>query len=206
MSGCGRTGKMFAYEHFDTVPDIMALGKGLGGGYFPIGAAVVTSGIAGTIAKKSGFFGSGHSWAGNPLGAAVVSKTFDLLSENDLVNRSAEMGDYLKTRLESLKSHRHVGDVRGKGLMVGIEFVKDKQTKQPFEPATGFSVQVAQECPKRGMFIECSGGCDHGQTGDMIMLGPPFIITRDQIGEAVATLAEVLALGVSASAGVKSSF
>ena len=206
MSGCGRTGKMFAYEHFDTVPDIMALGKGLGGGYFPIGAAVVTSEIAGTIAKNSGFFGSGHSWGGNPLGAAVVSKTFDLLIEKDLVNRSAEMGDYLKTKLESLKSHPHVGDVRGKGLMVGIEFVKDKETKQPFEPATNFSVQVAQECLKRGMFIEYSGGCDRGQTGDMIMFGPPFIITKEQIDEAVATLAEVLALGFSTSAGVKSSF
>jgi len=108
--------------------------------------------------------------------------------------------------LESLKSHRHVGDVRGKGLMVGIEFVKDKETKQSFEPATGFSVQVAQECLKRGMFIEYSGGCDRGQTGDMIMFGPPFIITKEQIDEAVATLVEVLTLGFSTSAGVKSSF
>lgn len=206
MSGCGRTGKMFAYEHFDTVPDIMALGKGLGGGYFPIGAAVVTSGVADTIAKSSGFFGSGHSWAGNPLGAAVVSKTFDLLIENDLVNRCAEMGAYLKNKLESLKSHRHVGDVRGKGLMVGMEFVQDKKTKKAIDSATNFSVQVAQECLKRGMYIEYSGGCDRGQSGDMIMFGPPFIITKKQIDEAVAILEDVLACGISASGDTKRSF
>ena len=206
MTGCGRTGKMFAYEHFDTIPDIMALGKGLGGGYFPIGAAAVTSRVAGTIAGNSGFFGSGHSWAGNPLGAAVVSKTFDLLSENDLVNRSAEMGDYLKNRLNGLNSHPHVGDIRGKGLMVGIEFVQDKQTKKAFEPATNFSAQVARECLKRGMFIEYSGGCDRGQRGDMIMFGPPFIITKTQIDEAVAILENVLAGEFSASASTGKSF
>jgi adenosylmethionine-8-amino-7-oxononanoate aminotransferase len=116
------------------------------------------------------------------------------------------MGEHLKTKLESLKSHRHVGDVRGKGLMVGIEFVKDKETKQPFEPATNFSVQVAQECLKRGMFIEYSGGCDRGQAGDMIMLGPPFIITKKQIDEAVSILNEVLMMEFSASAGLKGRF
>lgn len=136
------------------------------------------------------------------MGAAVVSKTLDLLIENDLVNRSAAMGDYLKTKLESLNSHPHVGDVRGKGLMVGIEFVKDKETKQPFEPSKKFSVQVAQECLKRGMFIEYSGGCDRGQTGDMIMFGPPFIITKEQIDEAVSILTEVLSIDFSASEGV----
>ncbi len=196
MTGCGRTGKMFAYDHFNIVPDLMVLGKGLGGGYFPIGAAVMTSKISETIANRSAFFGTGHSWAGNPLSGAVASKTFDYLREHNLVNRCAQMGDYLFCRLNELQSYPHVGDVRGKGLMLGVELVEDKKTKQPFDPTFGYSARVASECLKRGLFIEHSTGCDRGQAGDMIMLGPPFIITKDQINEVMDILREVLSLNL----------
>jgi adenosylmethionine-8-amino-7-oxononanoate aminotransferase len=192
MTGFGRTGKWFAYEHFETVPDIMALGKSLGGGYFPVGAAAVTAKVADTIAAKSGMFGAGFTWAGNPLAAAVVCRAIDYLQEHRLVERCAAMGEYLAEKLEALRSHPTVGDVRGKGLMRGIEFVRDKESKQPLDPALMFWRQLALEALDRGLFIESSGGCDRGQAGDMVMFGPPFIVTKEQIDDMIGLFDEVL--------------
>ena len=104
MTGVGRTGRMFAFQHFKITPDIVALGKGLGGGYFPIGAAAVTGRVYEAMASNSGMFGAGYSWSGNPLGCAVVSKTFDYLAEHKLIERCARQGDYLARRLEKLKN------------------------------------------------------------------------------------------------------
>jgi len=188
----GRTGKMFAYEHFNVVPDILALGKGLGGGYFPIGAVAVPDRIHQKIADNSGMFGAGHSWGGNPLGCAVVSKTIDYLHEHDLVEQSNKMGEYLDHKLQTLRSHPMVGDIRGKGLMRGIEFVENKDTRKTLDPKYAFSARVAAECLNRGMFIEYSGGCDRGQSGDMVMFGPPFVISEPQIDKAVEILNQVL--------------
>ncbi len=192
MTGFGRTGKWFGYEHFGVIPDIMALGKALGGGYFPVGAAAVTAGVYDTIANNSGIFGAGFSWVGNPLAAAVVCKAIDYLKEKNLVERCNEMGEYMAQKLEGLRSHPTVGDVRGKGLMRGIEFVKDKKTKEPLNPELLFWIQLAQEAMKQGLFIEASGGCDRGQAGDMMMFGPPFIVTKDEIDEMVGIFDEVL--------------
>lgn len=192
MTGIGRTGKMFAYEHFNVVPDILALGKGLGGGYFPIGAAAVPARIHDVIAGASGIFGAGHSWGGNPLGCAVVSKTFDYLDTHDLVRRSEEMGCYLAKRLKRLQAHPLVGDIRGMGLMQGVEFVADRETRQSLDPKLAFSARLSAACLEKGMFIEYSGGCNRGQAGDMVMFGPPFIITKDQIDKAVDILEQAL--------------
>jgi len=192
MTGMGRTGKMFAYEHFNVVPDILALGKGLGGGYFPIGAVAVPEHIHKKIADNSGMFGAGHSWGGNPLGCAVVSKTIDYLYEHHLVEHCDKMGEYLDHKLQDLYSHPMVGNIRGMGLMRGIEFVENKETKKALDPKFAFSARLAAECLKRGMFIEHAGGCDRGQSGDMIMFGPPFIITEAQIDKAVEILRQAL--------------
>ena len=192
MTGVGRTGKWFGYEHFGTAPDILALGKALGGGYFPVGAAAVTNKVYEIIAKHSGIFSSGFSWAGNPLAAAVVSKAIDYQKRHRLVERCAEMGEYLAQKLEELRSHPTVGDIRGKGLMRGIEFVKDKKTKEPLDPRLRFWSQLAHESLKQGLFIEASGGCERGQGGDMVMFGPPFIVTHEQIDEMIGIFDEVL--------------
>ncbi len=206
MTGAGRTGRMFAYQHFGIEPDIVALGKGLGGGYFPIGAAAVNSRVYEALVSHSGIFGAGHSWSGNPLGCAVVSKTLDYLEEHGLVARCAGMGDFLARRLEKLKDHPLVGDIRGLGLMQGVEFVADKATRRPLDKSLGFSARLAHECLKRGLFIEYSSGCDRGQAGDMIMFGPPFIITEEQIEEMVSILEEVLAGDLTTSGGPGLSF
>ncbi|MEW5722707.1 MAG: aminotransferase class III-fold pyridoxal phosphate-dependent enzyme, partial [Thermodesulfobacteriota bacterium] len=119
MTGFGRTGKWFGFEHFGVQPDILALGKGLGGGYFPIGAAAVSARVADTIAEKSGIFAAGFTWAGNPMGAAVVCRSYDYLREHHLVERCAQLGDYLAGKMERLREHPTVGDLRGVGLMRG---------------------------------------------------------------------------------------
>jgi adenosylmethionine-8-amino-7-oxononanoate aminotransferase len=201
MTGMGRTGKMFAYEHFNVIPDILALGKGLGGGYFPIGAVAVPDYIHQKIAGHSGMFGAGHSWGGNPLGSAVVSKTIDYLDAHNLVDRCDKMGKYLEQKLNDLYAFPMVGDIRGMGLMRGVEFVADRKTKKTIDPKSAFSARLAAECLKRGMFIEYSGGCDRGQSGDMIMFGPPFIITETQIDDAVEILKQALKRDLMSDSG-----
>ncbi|MBU2512894.1 aminotransferase class III-fold pyridoxal phosphate-dependent enzyme [bacterium] len=192
LTGFGRSGKFFAYEHFDTPPDIMALGKGLGGGYFPVGAAVTNARVVDMIANNSGVFAPGHTWAGNPMAAAVISKTLEFLEEHQLVQRSAEMGVYLARQLEALHSHPTVGDIRGEGLMRGIEFVKDKETREPLPPEKKFWMVLHELAQKLGLVIESSFGCDRGQAGDQVMFGPPFIVTKTQIDDIVEIFDKVL--------------
>jgi adenosylmethionine-8-amino-7-oxononanoate aminotransferase len=192
MSGVGRTGKWYAYHYHDAVPDIIALAKGLSSGYYPVGAAVVRAKIHDTIADKSGIFGSGHTYCGNPVAAAVVSRVIDYLNEHRLVERCAEMGGYLAEKLETLRSHPTVGDIRGRGLQRGVEFVKDKETKAPLDPQLHFSQQIQDEALLRGVHIESSSGCNRGQSGDTIIFGPPFIITKEQIDDIIAVIDETL--------------
>ncbi len=162
MTGTGRTGKMFAYEHFNVVPDILALGKGLSGGYFPIGATAVPQYIHEKIASESGVFGAGHSWGGNPLGCSVVSKTLDYIKEHNLVERSHTLGEYLNNKLDTLRSHPLVGDIRGKGLMRGIEFVRDRSTKNRLKRAWDSLPGYLLHALKKG----CSLNIRAGVTGD----------------------------------------
>lgn len=192
LTGFGRSGKYFAYEHFQTPPDIMALGKGLAGGYFPAGAAVTNKKVVEMIANNSGMFVSGHTWAGNPMAAAVICKTMDYIEEHQLIQRSADMGAYFSQQLENLRSHPTVGDIRGQGLMRGIEFVRDKETKEPLPPEALFWMVLHDLAQDMGLVIESSAGCDRGQAGDQVMFGPPFIVTKDQINEIVDIFDQVL--------------
>jgi len=192
LAGFGRSGKFYAYEHFDTPPDIIALGKGLGGGYFPVGAAATSAKVYDTIARHSGIFASGHTWAGNPMAAAIICKTLDYLKKHELVKRSHDMGEYLGQKLEGLRHHPTVGDVRGKGLMRGIEFVQDKKTKQPLPPEKLFWLLIHDLAQDQGLVIESSSGCDRGQAGDQVMFGPPFIISKADIDEIITIFDRVL--------------
>ena len=162
-------------------------------GYYPVGAVAVRAKIAEAIAAGSGIFGSGHTYAGSPVAAAVTGRVLDYLKEHNLIERCVEMGEYLASKLEAWRAHPTVGDIRGVGLLRGVEFVQDKETKQTLDPELHFSQQVQDEALARGVHIEASFGCDRGQGGDMILFGPPFIITRPQIDEMVAVLDEALA-------------
>lgn len=192
MTGIGRTGKNFAYQHFGIVPDIITLGKALCGGYFPTAAVACTDKIYNVINEKSANFIAGYSWAGNPLGCAVALKTLDYIEKHNLIENAAEKGEYLKEKLKILYKHPTVGDIRGSGLMVGIEFVKDKGTKEPFDPSVGYSGQISQEALKQKMFFEVGTGNDKGQRGDMAMIAPAFIVTKEQIDNIVEILDKVI--------------
>ena len=116
----------------------------------------------------------------------------DLLDEGNLVRCCSEMGDYLALKLEELRSHPIIGDIRGTGLMRGVEFVKNKETKEPLDPALKFWLLLHREAQKKGLVIETSGGCERGQAGDMMMLGPAFIVGKDEIDNIIDLLDKVL--------------
>jgi adenosylmethionine-8-amino-7-oxononanoate aminotransferase len=193
MTGFGRTGKMFAYQHYGIVPDIVSTGKAVSGGYFPLAAVSITGKFYKSMLDNNGNFTPGYSWSGNPLGAAAQLAAYEYLTKHDLVENCNKMGAYLKDQCKELaKKHRSFGDVRGKGLMVGIELVRDKATKDPFDPKIGYAGQVSAEALKRNMIIEASSGCNRGTSGDALVISPAFVITKEEIDKIVARLDEVM--------------
>jgi len=192
MTGVGRTGKYFAYQHFGIVPDVISMGKAVSGGYFPLGGVACTGRFFNEMYKNNGSFKSGYSWNGNPLGAAIAVKTFDYLAEHKLVENVASMGEYLKSKMVQLAYHPTVGDVRGRGLMIGMEFVKNKATKETFDPEMNLSQQLFREAVNRRLFIDASSGCDRGQSGNQLMVAPAFIVTKEQIDTIVDRLDQVI--------------
>jgi adenosylmethionine-8-amino-7-oxononanoate aminotransferase len=186
MDGIGRTGKMYAYQNFGVRPDIIALGKAISGGYFPVGAVACSQKVYAAIEANTGEFPPGYSWAGNPLGAAVVCKNFEILKRERLLEAVGKKGEYLKDKLREVADrHRIVGDVRGMGLMVGLEFVADKESGESFPPELKVSARFSKAALKENMFLETSTGCNHGTKGDMAMIAPAYIVTYEEIGEIV---------------------
>ena len=193
MSGMGRTGINFAYQRFGIVPDVVSMGKALSGGYFPLAAVGITEAMYKTMDESNGNFPPGYSWSASPLGAAVGVAAIKYLKEHNLIEQCAKRGDYLTAQLEKLmKIHPTIGDVRGKGLMIGIELVRDKATKECFPAEVKYSGQVADECLNQNMLIESSSGCSKGQCGDTLMLAPAFIVTEKEIDKIVDRLDYVL--------------
>lgn len=195
MTGIGRTGKYFAYQHYGILPDMVTMGKAISGGYFPLGAVGISDKVYKPMVDAKGSFPPGYSWSGNPLGAAVSLKAFEILERDNLVERSEKMGAYLKKRLEEkLYQHPTVGDIRGRGLMIGIELVKDKETKETFPASVRFSSQVQDEALAQNMLIEASSGCNKGQSGDTLMIAPAFVITEEEVDKIVDRLDNVLSV------------
>ncbi len=190
MTGMGRTGKAFAYQHFGIEPDIVSTAKAIGGGYYPLGAVSISKRVFEEMDKNNGSFGHGYSWGGNPMGGAIASATFKYLKEHDLINRSAQLGEYIKEQINEkfVPKHAMIGDVRGRGLMIGIELVKDRETKESFDPKLGLATLINREANKHNLIIESSSGCNHGQAGDCLMISPAFIITKEEIDELLRRL------------------
>ncbi|NPV71631.1 MAG: aspartate aminotransferase family protein [Firmicutes bacterium] len=193
MCGVGRTGKYFAIDHWGVVPDIMALAKGLGSGYTPLAAIVVKDEIWETFRKGSGKFVHGHTYGGNPVSCAAGCAVFDYMKERGLVENAASVGIYLKQRMAVLADNPIVGDVRGIGLMIGVELVKDKATKQPFEVSAGAAELATRSCMKHGVIVYPGQGCADGVNGDQFLVGPPLTITRRETDELVEGLKAGLA-------------
>lgn len=195
MTGAGRTGgKFFASDHFPGQPDIIAFGKGAGAGYYPLAGALVSREVLEAISSGPAGFAASQSHSGHPVGMAAGLAILDYMDRYDVLAHAAEMGAYLGQRLKELLIHPTVGDVRGKGLMWGLEFVQDKATKETFEPQQLIHVMVYEAARKKGLILLPSGGCDRGQAGDMVLLGPPLIITQTQIDEMIGILDDALTI------------
>jgi adenosylmethionine-8-amino-7-oxononanoate aminotransferase len=188
MCGMGRTGTLFACEHDDISPDICTIAKGLGAGYQPIGATLCSAKIYDAIEQGSGFFQHGHTYVGHPTacaaGLAVVKKL-----TSGLVDGVTAKGEILNDMLRAaLGQHANVGDIRGRGLFVGVEFVKDRDTKACLDPSMKFNAKLKKAAFAHGLICYPMGGTIDGVQGDHVLLAPPFISTSDHLGEVVQKL------------------
>jgi adenosylmethionine-8-amino-7-oxononanoate aminotransferase len=192
MTGVGRTGRAFGVDHWDVVPDLIACAKGLGAGYVPLGAVVATDRVLAPILHTRQNIVGGHTYAAHTLSCAVGVEVLRILHEEALVERAARVGAYLLDRVRELLAHPLVGDVRGLGLMVGLELVADKATKRPFPPEATLAQQVTEEGLARGVILYPGTGTVNGVAGDHIKLSPPLILSEEQADELVAGLAGAL--------------
>ena len=189
MCGLGRTGTFFAFEQDDIVPDIITVAKGLAGGYQPIGALLCTDNIYNTIYEGSGFFQHGHTYTGHPVACAASLAVMNAIVERGLLQNVQEIGNYLEIKLNAtFGDHPHIGDIRGRGLFRGLEVVKDRKLKEPFDPALKVNVKIKNVALTNGMICYPMGGTIDGEKGDHILLAPPFIASTEDIDSIVEIL------------------
>ncbi|MDA0998780.1 MAG: aspartate aminotransferase family protein [Proteobacteria bacterium] len=189
MSGMGRTGTLFACEQDDVVPDIVCIAKGLGAGFQPIGATMVTEKIYDGFLKGSGAFQHGHTYMGHPAACAGALAVQRKIEKLDLLTNVRRLGDALEARLLGrFGNHPNVGDIRGRGLFRGIEFVAERASKTPFDPAAKLHARIKAHAFEAGLICYPSGGTADGKRGDHVLLAPPFIITEAQLDELVDKL------------------
>ncbi len=190
FTGIGRTGKFYAIEHWGVTPDMIAIAKGIAGGYVPLGATVIHERIYDAIYQGSGQFVNGVTFSGHPVACAAAISVLNYMKKNDLINRASEMGEYLMTKLSSQLDFPMIGQIRGKGLLLGIEFVTDKSSKEPFDPAWGVAKKIAAAAFEKGLLIQGGAGCADGIRGDHILICPPFTISKKEADQIVDGLAE----------------
>ncbi|WP_061286758.1 aspartate aminotransferase family protein, partial [Herbaspirillum chlorophenolicum] len=198
MSGMGRTGYLFACEEDGVQPDIVAIAKGLGAGYQPIGAMICSDRIYEAIVQGSGFFQHGHTYIGHATACAAAIAVQNAIREDQLLDNVRQRGEQLRDALrENFAEQAHVGDIRGRGLFVGVELVADRASKAPLDPSLRTHARVKAEAMKRGLLVYPMGGTIDGRRGDHILLAPPFIATRQDIDDIVGRLAEAVAAAVA---------
>jgi len=184
MAGFGRTGKRFGVDHFDAVPDIMTVAKGMSCGYTPMGAAVASEKIFNKIMiEGTGQFVHGHTYAGNPLSCGIATLVMDIVERENYVQNVQQQGEYLMNKLQGLYKYPIVGDIRGKGLMIGIEFVKDQKTKEPFDSSINLKGKFTVNCLEEGLVPYPGGGSADGTRGDHTLIAPPININKEQVDE-----------------------
>ncbi|HMK78786.1 MAG TPA: aspartate aminotransferase family protein [Xanthobacteraceae bacterium] len=182
MCGMGRTGTLHAWEQEDIAPDIQVIAKGLGGGYQPIGAALATARIVDALRAGSGAFQHGHTYLAHPMACAAALAVQRVIREDNLLARVRQMGDLLEQCLtERFGNHRHVGDIRGRGLFRAIEIVQDRASKAPFDPALKAHARIKQAAFERGLACYPTGGTVDGKSGDHVLLAPPYIASAQEI-------------------------
>jgi adenosylmethionine-8-amino-7-oxononanoate aminotransferase len=196
MCGMGRTGTLHACEQEGVAPDLMTIAKGLGGGYQPIGAVMLTKPIFDAFANGSGAFQHGHTYMGHSMAAAAALAVQEVIERDELLANVVAMGGLLAHRLgERFGNSPHVGDIRGRGLFRALELVADRASKAPFDPALKIHARVKREAMARGLMVYPMGGTIDGARGDHILLAPPFIVNQGQ----VETIVERLGLALDAA-------
>ena len=198
MCGMGRTGTLFASEQEGVVPDIATIAKGLGAGYQPVGAMLCSAQIHDTIAAGTGFFQHGHTYIGHPMAMAAAGAVLDRLTDGKVLSGVLSKGALLKDRLtDAFGQHPNVGDIRGRGLFQGLELVRDRETKAPFDPSLKLHKRVKAAAMDAGLMCYPMGGTIDGRQGDHVLLAPPLILTEGQVDELVGKLETALKMALS---------
>jgi hypothetical protein len=193
MCGSGRTGTFLSCEQDGVVPDIVTLGKGLGGGYQPIGAVMCGAKIYEAVAGGSGALKHGQTYNAHPVGCAAALAVQRALQEDGLLKRVDEAGATLRNLLaERFGNHRNIGDIRGRGLLLALELVADRETKAPFGPERAMHQRAKADAFERGLLIYPSGGTVDGRSGDHILLAPPYNVTDGELDMIVGLLGETI--------------
>ena len=200
MCGMGRTGTLHACSQENVAPDLLAIAKGLGGGYQPIGAVLASEKLVQTYAGGSGMFQHGHTYLGHAVACAAALAVQKVIQRDDLLAQVRSRGGYLQQRLQqALGDHPHVGDIRGRGLFWGVELVEDRGTKQWFDPARKLHAKIKAEAMRNGMMVYPMGGTVDGRHGDHVLLAPPFIMNEAHVDELVDKL--VLSINAALAQG-----
>ena len=193
MAGCGRSGTYFAFEQEGVVPDVVTLAKGIGGGYQPLGAAIARQALYDAIVDRFGAFAHGHTYVGHPTACAAGVAVAAVLEKEKLLDNVQRRGALMKERLRSaFEDHPHVGDVRGRGLFLGVELVVDRANKTPPSAALGLPGHLRKRAMAEGLVCYPAGGCADGHAGAHILLAPPFIYTEEDVAELVTRLDRTL--------------
>ncbi len=194
LVGMGRTGKWWGIDHWDVQPDIMVTSKGLAGGYMPFGFIAAKHEHVELIRQQLGDWNHGGTFSHHAVGCAASLATLRIMQDENLVDNSAQMGKLLGEKLHAaFDNHAHIGDIRGQGLFWGLEFVQDRETKEPFPLERHLAWKIWQKAFDLGLIVYYSQGCVDGRNGDLIMLGPPLIINEAQLDEMVALLSKAIA-------------
>ena len=189
MCGMGRTGSLFACEQEGISPDIVTIAKGLGAGYQPIGAMLCSAEIYRAIEAGSGFFQHGHTYLGHPVACAAANAVIHAILNRGLISRVQQQGEAVMGALrEQFSEHPHVGDIRGRGLFLGMEFVKNRDSKAAFDPALAINKSFKKTAFENGLICYPMGGTIDGKQGDHVLLAPPFIIGDNHIDELIGKL------------------
>ena len=193
MTGMGRTGKHFAVQHWGIEPDMILVGKGVASGYAPLGAVLVSARVVQAFEGGSGAFMHGFTYQAHPVCTAAGNAVLDYLASHKLFERVKIAGEELRDALSPLQAHPNVGDIRGLGLLLGVEFVKDKITREPFAKEQNIAEKIRQACLEESVLTYPTQGCVDGLRGDHILLAPPFTISRDESALMVRALQSVVA-------------
>jgi putrescine---pyruvate transaminase len=186
ITGFGRTGRWFALEHWNVQADLMIFAKGVTSGYLPLSGVMLTRSVHDTLKSVKGPFAHGFTYSGHPTACAVALRNLQILEDEGLVQRAAEKGAYLQERLQGLRSHEIVGDVRGLGLIGGVELVRDRDTKELFDGTAGAARRVWLAALEQGVIVR-------PLPGDVLAMSPPFVITNEQIDRMVMVLDKAIA-------------